>query len=131
MIAAALDVDRAEVGTPWKQSGSGGPSRQTLGSGMPGFGTWNSTLRSWLSICSSFLYCGSPPSALEDRATPTCAQQVGVAEREVERDHEHDQSVLVLDLDPLRPRSASSCAAVYVPSGALGSSSPWIMLCAR
>ena len=67
--------------TPAKQSGSGRPSRQTLGFGMPGFGTWNRTLRSWLSIISSLRYSDSAPSALQHRADADAREQVRVAER--------------------------------------------------
>ena len=42
-----------------KQSGFTSGSPHTVGSGMPGFGTWNRTLRIELSICSSFLYSRS------------------------------------------------------------------------
>ena len=68
---------------------------------MPGFGTWKSTLRSELSICSSFLYCGSAAEALQHRAFADGLQEIGVAERDVQRDHQGHVAGVVLDLDPL------------------------------
>lgn len=56
MVAAALDVDRAQVHDAGEALGRVGPSRH---SGLPETGTWNSVLRSWLSIIESLLYCDS------------------------------------------------------------------------
>src|SRR5881392_1463754 len=61
--------------TPLKQSGLTTGTPQTVGSAIPGLGIWKSTLRSALSICSSFSYCrwerlrktGSRPRSKEVR----------------------------------------------------------------
>ena len=98
MLAATLDVDRAEVDHALEALRRVDRSMQP---GLPGTGTWNSTLRSWLSIISSFLYCASPPS-LEHRADPELPEQVRVEEGHVQRDGDLDLVAVDLDLDALR-----------------------------
>ena len=107
MIAAALDVDRAEVDHALEAVRQRRPVEAARF--VPGTGTWKSTLRSWLSIISSFLYSGSPPMPWSTGADADQLEQVRVAEGEVERDHELDLVAVDLDLDALRlesPRAA-------------------------
>ncbi len=85
--------------TPLKHCGSVGPSRQ---SGLPDTGTWNSTLRSWLSIISSLRYCDSDRLVMNG-PRPIVLQQVRVEERHVHRDRERQVVAVDDDLDALRP----------------------------
>ena len=103
--------------TPEKQSGSGRPSRQTAGFGIPGRGTWKSTLRSWLSIISSLRYSDSAPSAFSTGPTPTRASRSGLPNVRL------SGIASSVRRRPPRPRcpgprTPRAAASVYVPAGA-------------
>ena len=61
--------------TPLKHFGSDGSDRHAS---LPETGTWNSTLRRWLSICSSLLYCGSPPIPFSIGPSFSMSSRVGL-----------------------------------------------------
>ena len=98
---------------------------------MPGFGTWNRTLRSELSICSSFLYSRSAPRLCEHRPSPTASSRSGLPNATFSGIT--SVTVAAVAARPSIPcaSNAASCASVKVPAGTVGSNSPWIMLCAR
>ena len=74
VVAAALDVDRAEVDDAGEAVRVDDRRAAALGSVVPGFGTWNRTLRSVLSICSSFLYSRSPRLARTGPMPTRCSR---------------------------------------------------------
>ena len=67
MVAAALDVDGAEVDDAAEALGTAS-AVEARRVGASGRGTWNSTLRSWLSICSSLRVLRLGADALQQRA---------------------------------------------------------------
>jgi hypothetical protein len=74
-------------------------------SGLVETGICISTLRSVLSIVSSLLYCDLVAEHRQHRTLADGLQQVGVGERDVERDHELEPAGLVArqHLDALGP----------------------------
>ena len=129
MVAAALDVDGAQVVDPGEAPGVHERRRARGGSASPGRGTWKSTLRRESSICSSLRYwCPAP--RLGEIGDPDLVEQAGVAEHGGERDHERHRAVTLADADALRREGGQLLRRVR-PAGTDGSKTPWTMLCAR
>ena len=109
MVAAALDVDRAEVDDALEARRQ---RRAVEAPSLPGTGTWNSTLRSWLSIISSFLYCDSPPMPWSTGPTPTCLSRSGLKNATLSGIDELDLVAVDRDLDALGLDRARAAPAV-------------------
>ena len=123
MVAAALDVVGAQVGDVREAVRVDEGSPQTLGSGMPGFGTSKSVLRRESSICSSFRYSRSP-RLCSAGPSPICSTRSGLPKVTPSG----TTSVIVPSalssiVMPLA-RKAASWLPEYVPAGTVGSNSP-------
>lgn len=105
MVATSRDVDGAEVLDRAKQSGCTTGCPHAEGSAIPELGklgTWNKTLRSALSICSSFRYWALLSKAPQDPPQADLRQQVRVPECDRQGDLEGRLPVLLSHADPLR-----------------------------
>ena len=115
--------------TPLKQLGSTTGLPQAAGF-LPGFGTWKRTLRSELSICSSFRYWRSAERLARTGPTPSACRRSGFPNA---RFSGTVSSRLAPSLSIAIPsvRNCLSRRCEYVAGFAVTSNSPWIMLCAR
>ena len=131
VVAPALDVDRAQVLDTREALGLDGRRGAGGRIAAPRLGIWNRMLRSELSICSSLLYCGSPPRPCSSGPSPTAGSRSGLPNARL--------SGIASSIWPSSSSTSMPCLLEQRRAGRPGrcsparasSNSPWIMLCAR
>ena len=98
---------------------------------LPGFGTWKSTLRIELSICSSFLYCRSLASPARSGPSPICWSRSGLPNASVSGTVSWMSPFAAVCTSIPSPANVARSDAEYVPAGTSMSNSPCTMLCIR
>src|SRR6266498_1927235 len=116
--------------TALKQPGCTTGCPHADGSAIPGRETWNKTLRSALSICSSFRYWRSWLRLRRTRPRPTSDNRSGLPNATV-RGIWRDVRPSSFRMPTPCARNASSCTAVNVPGRKRTSNWPWTMLWPR